>query len=147
MLIAAIGNRLRSDDGVALRVADAVRRELPPEVRLVHAADVLSLIDDWRGEELVVLVDAVQSGAPPGTVHEIDMTPRSAAQIPASASTHNFELPQVIELARRLDRLPAKLIVVGIEGRRFDHGDGLSPAVAAAVPRAAAILQRLATTD
>jgi hydrogenase maturation protease len=144
MLIAAIGNRFRSDDGVAWQVADAVRRDLSPNVRVVYAVDVLSIVDDWRGEDLAILIDAVQSGAPPGTVHEIDATGRLSAPIPAHASTHDLELPHAIELARRLDRLPAKLIVVGIEGHRFDYGDELSPAVAAAVPRAAAVLRRLA---
>ena len=145
MLIAALGNRFRSDDGVALRVADAVRPDLPPDVRIVHAADLLSLIDDWNGEALAVLIDAVQSGAPPGTVHEIDVTEPLSTNLPASASTHSLELPHAIELARRLDRLPAKLIVIGIEGDRFGPGVDLSPAVAAAVPRAATILRRLAT--
>ena len=147
MLIAAIGNRFRSDDGVALQVADVVRGDLSPDVRVVYAGDILSLVEQWRGEPLAVLVDAVSSGAPAGTIHEIDVTGRPAEPLPSSASTHSFELPHAIELARRLDRLPAKLIVVGIEGDRFDYGTDLSPAVAAAVPRAAAILRRLASAD
>jgi hydrogenase maturation protease len=145
MLIAAIGNRYRSDDGVAMQVADAVRRDLPPDVRVVYAADVLSLIDDWRGEDLAILIDAVRSGAPPGTVREIDATESFPAHMSASTSTHDLEVPQAIELARRLGRLPARLIVIGIEGCRFDHGAELSPAVAEAVPLAAAIVRRLAS--
>ena len=48
-------------------------------------------------------------------------------------STHAFGAAEAIELARVLGRLPRRLIVVGIEGARFDAGVGLSPEVAAAV--------------
>lgn len=147
MLIAAIGNPFRCDDGVALRVTDAVRADLPATARVTHAADVLSLVDQFRTEEQVVLIDAVRSGAAPGTVHEIDATNPLSAEFSTTTSTHGLGLPHAIELARRLDRLPAQLIVIGIEGCRFDDGTELSPAVEAAIPRAAAIIRRLASVS
>jgi hydrogenase maturation protease len=55
-----------------------------------------------------------------------------------------------VELARALDRLPRRLWIVGVEAVGFEHGAGLSPPVAAAVPAAvAAVLGCLAevTTD
>ena len=39
------------------------------------------------------------------------------------------ELPEAVELARELDRLPRRLVVYGIEGESFEAGEGLSPAV------------------
>ena len=47
--------------------------------------------------------------------------------------THAFGLAETIELARALDRLPARLLVYGIEGACFEAGDELSPPVRAAV--------------
>jgi hydrogenase maturation protease len=44
----------------------------------------------------------------------------------------------MVELGRALGRLPNRLVVVGVEAERFDHGAPLSPHVAAAVPVAAA---------
>ena len=49
------------------------------------------------------------------------------------SSTHAFGVPEAIELARSLGRLPARVTVIAIEGADFSPGDGLSPRVAAAV--------------
>ncbi len=49
------------------------------------------------------------------------------------ASTHHVGLAEAVELARALGRLPARVIVYGIEGESFEVGEELAPAVAAAV--------------
>jgi hydrogenase maturation protease len=49
----------------------------------------------------------------------------------------------VLELARSLDRLPRRLVVVGVEAGQFDHGAPLSEAVKAAVPSAAEAVLRV----
>jgi hydrogenase maturation protease len=138
MLVIAVGNRLRSDDGVAFAVAEDLRAREPGCIRIVHSDDVLSLMDEWTGQDVVVLIDAVQSGASAGTIHVIDATERPLPLTWACASSHQVELPHVIEIARQLDRLPAKLMVVGVEGASFDYGMHLSPQVAGAVPQASA---------
>ena len=83
-----------------------------------------------------MLVDAVSSGAPPGTVHRFEPngTPLPAELFGAS-STHALGLAEALELARSLDRLPEHVVVLGIEGASFDFGKGLTPEVAAAVDR------------
>jgi hydrogenase maturation protease len=89
------------------------------------------------------VIDAVSSGAEPGTVHRFDA---SRTPLPASlrraSSTHALGLAEAIELGRALDRLPARVIVYGIEGERFEAGAALTPAVAAAVEAVAAAVQR-----
>ena len=80
-----------------------------------------------------MLVDAVRSGAPPGTIHRLDAR---AAPIPTGFfhySTHAFSVAEAVELARSLDQLPPHLIVYGIEGENFEAGVGLSAAVEQAV--------------
>jgi hydrogenase maturation protease len=47
-------------------------------------------------------------------------------------SAHGFGVSEGIELARALKRLPAHLVVYGIEGRSFALGERLSPEVEAA---------------
>lgn len=144
MLIAAIGNRFRSDDAVAFDVADSLKRELAAHIRIAHTDHVLSLIEEWSGQDLVIVIDAVQSGASAGSLHEIDATERPLPAIATLASSHDMDLAHAIEIARQLGRLPRKLVIVGIEAARFDHGTGLSPQVAAAVPLAAALVRRIA---
>ena len=88
----------------------------------------------------VVLVDAVRSGEAPGTIHRFDA---SAQALPAAAwrrAGHAVGLAEAIELARSLRRLPPRLIVLGVEGERFELGGGHSAAVAAAItPLTAAV--------
>ena len=84
------------------------------------------------GADEIVLVDAVSSGAPPGTVHSFDA---SAEPLPAvlfgASSTHALGLAEAVELARSLGRLPGRVLVYGVEGGTFAYGKGLSPEVEA----------------
>jgi hydrogenase maturation protease len=132
--VVGIGNAVRADDAVGLAVVRELRGTLPAGVEVLEReGEPTSLIDAWEGADTVWLVDAVSSGATPGTVHRID-----AADSPLPAgfgrtSTHHFGLPEAVELARVLGRLPERLIVYGVEGASFDTGDALSPNVAGAV--------------
>lgn len=131
VLVLGIGNRFRSDDGVGPVVADRLRAlGIPAEERSGEGAD---LIDAWQGHDVVVVVDACQSAAAPGTVMRIDA---AAQPLPAGLfrySSHLFGLAEAVETARALGRLPPRLTVFGIEGVAFGFGDTLSPAVGAAV--------------
>jgi hydrogenase maturation protease len=86
----------------------------------------------------VVLIDAVTSGGKPGSVIEIDA---STSILPAGMchSTHALGPAEAVELARALGKLPAKA-TLGIEGRNYSLGAGLSKEVEAAVT---AVVKRL----
>ena len=141
--VVGVGNDMRGDDAVGLVVARNLR-ELLPEADVIERsgepADLLEALGD--GVEAVVLVDAVSSGAPPGEVHRVDAT-EAALPFAASASTHGLGLAETIELGRALGRLPARLLVYGIEGRTFEVGAPLSPEVARAAVAVAAELRQL----
>ena len=130
LLVVGLGNAWRGDDGAGPAVARALGDD--PRV-VVHEGEPIGLLEAWAGAEEVILVDAVSSAAPAGTVHRLNplAAPLSAAL--ARGSTHAFGLADTLELARTLERLPPRLTVYGIEGERFSAGDELSPAVGAAV--------------
>jgi hydrogenase maturation protease len=136
--VIGIGNAWRNDDGAGLAVARLLEGTLPPEVDVLEReGEPTGLIDSWEGEEAVWLVDAVSSGAAPGTVHRHDA---STEELPArlfDTSTHHFGLGEAVELARALGRLPQTAIVYGIEGASFETGETLSPEVEAAAARVA----------
>ena len=85
----------------------------------------------------VIVVDAVKSGAPPGTITIWDVRTSRPPTGQFRCSTHALGVAEAIELARALYRLPRKLIVVGIEGIRFNPGEPPSAEVAEAVERLA----------
>ena len=94
-----------------------------------------------EGADSLWLVDAVSSGAPPGTVHRIDAGGRALPADLFRASTHHLGLADAVELARALGRLPARVVFYGIEGESFDAGQGLTTDVAGAVECVAQTVQ------
>lgn len=129
-LIIGVGNRFRCDDGVGPVVADRLRAEALPETEITDASgEAAELMDLWQGRELVVIVDAAQSGAPAGTIHAIEVNGDNLPLEVFQASTHTFGLAQAVGLARALDRLPKQMVIFGIEGSRFGHGQILSESV------------------
>jgi hydrogenase maturation protease len=90
----------------------------------------------------VLLVDAVQSGAPPGTIHRFDVQTEKLPTWFSRSSTHSFGVAQAIELAAMMGETPSQLIVYGIEGLDFSAGTELSPDVEEVLPAAADLILR-----
>lgn len=138
--VIGVGHPDRGDDAAGLLVARALAGRLPCSVEVYECGgDLLNLIEVWRGADRVVVVDAMLSGLPPGTVHVLEpASAAAAANLPLS--NHGFGLSEAIALARALDALPRRLVIVAIEGTGFEAGGGLSPEVRAAVDEAAEML-------
>lgn len=96
-----------------------LRATAPPGARIrEYEGEPSGLIDAWEGEGEVVLVDAVSSGAPPGTVHRLDPL---KGPLPAELfrrSTHHLGVTEAVELARALDRLSDRLEPTSSRPRR-----------------------------
>jgi hydrogenase maturation protease len=133
-LIVGVGNAFRRDDAAGLAVATRLHGLAPGAIRvLAQEGDLASLLDDWRGADAVIVVDATASGSEPGTIRRYDAHERPLPAAFSRSSTHSFGLAEAVELARALGRLPACVVVFGIEGRDFTPGEVLSPDVEAAV--------------
>lgn len=137
VVIAGIGNPFRRDDGVGIAVVRRLRGRVPRGVSLSeHSGEGAALIEVWNGAETAILVDAVQSGAPAGTIHRLNAALEVVPRGWFHCSTHAFGVAEAIEVARALGGLPPRLFVIGIEGKDFSAGVGLS----AEVEQAAAAL-------
>lgn len=132
--VIGIGNAFRRDDGVGLVVARQLRDlTLPGVTVLEQGGEGLSLMEAWGDADRVIVIDAVSSGSEPGHIHRFEVVDQELPDIFSGRSTHAFGLAEAIELARQLQRLPAQLVVYGIEGNSFEHGVGLSVEVDEAV--------------
>jgi len=137
-LVIGVGNPLRRDDGAGLAVAGWLKQRLPDTiVVLQHDGDGADLMEAWRGAAMVVLVDAACAGALPGTVYRFDAEETELPRGIFHYSSHLFGVAEAVEMARALNRLPERIIVYGIEGASFAHGEKLSPEVANAVAEVA----------
>jgi hydrogenase maturation protease len=134
VVVIGIGNAYRRDDAAGLMVARQLKEQTLSSCE-VHEqiGEGTALMDLWRGAKHVLVVDAVQSGAVPGTIHRFnaDLNPLPAPIF--RDSTHAFGLIEAVELSRALKQLPCNLVVYGIEGQNFETGTGLSSAVLGAV--------------
>jgi hydrogenase maturation protease len=137
--VIGLGQAAGGDDGVGLAVLDELReRSLSADIELRAAAGPGALIDLLDGKARTILVDAVL-GENPGEVIEIgprDLDSRSASRL----SSHGLGAAQAIDLARVLHggAEAAAIRIVAVTIARPEHARyGLSPEVAAAVPRAA----------
>jgi hydrogenase maturation protease len=154
-LVVGLGSPHRGDDAVGIEVATAVSRAVRRlglrGVEVVPHGDPTDLVLTWSGRDLAVVVDAVTSGAAPGTLVRVDVGPAhpgwSDGPMVGARGTHALGLAAAVELGRALDRLPGRLVVVGVEAGSVDHGTALSPPVAEAVPGATdAVLALLAAS-
>ena len=136
ILVAGLGNVFCSDDafGVAV-VAELAQHSLPDGVEVrdfgirgIHLA--YQLLDPY---DLVVLVDTVERGGPPGTVYLIEAEPGAEPGPEVSMDAHDLGPDAVLSLVPRLGGTVGPVVVVGCEPAGIDAGIGLSPAVQDAV--------------
>ncbi len=144
VLVACIGNSLVADDAVGPAVYERLAAgSLPAGVRVaLLGVGGLSLLDTLHGERVLLVVDAVRFGAPPGTIHVMDWENIPGAPgLPVTA--HGIGVREAIEIGKLIGdrRVPDKVTLVGVEGRRFDGiGEPMAPEVAAAVAPAAEMI-------
>ncbi len=142
-VVLGVGNILLRDDGIGVRVVEALRSlaerdpyALPEGTRLVDGGtlglDLLRTVGDAR---CVLLLDAVDLGLQPGTVSVL----RGDA-ILAAGSSWGRSVPggvgELLSVARLMGWLPDPLAMVGVQVHDTSFGVGLSERVAAALPSA-----------
>jgi hydrogenase maturation protease len=142
ILVLCLGNALRRDDAVALRVADLLEADPPPGAAVRRTAVAgLYLVDELEGFERAVVVDAVRTARhPPGTVLSF---PLEDLRAPEGPSPHAIGLPSALARARAAGLpVPARIHVVAVEVEDMETvGAPMTAAVEAAVAPAAAAVR------
>lgn len=141
-IVVCIGNELIADDAAGFEVysrLDAIDARC--EFCGVCGIDLLSLLN---GETDMIVVDAVQLGAPPGTVHVMpwDGLPAAGSEI----SPHGFGLGEIVQIGRLLypEKMPDRITLVGIEGRCFNRTrEYMTEEVSAAIDNAVVKVKQL----
>lgn len=137
-LVIGVGNDLRGDDGAGLAVARGLAARAPAGVEVLALdGEPVTLMQAWADHDEVVVVDAVASEDPPGTVVRVEAgRDEEQGVVPDRRrhdSSHAVALGDAVALARVLGRLPPRLTILGITGAAFDLGTGLSAPVRVAV--------------
>jgi hydrogenase maturation protease len=130
VLVIGIGNEYRSDDGVGLAIARKIHGKHISSITVKEwSGEGAALVELWSGFKSVIIIDAVSSGAKPGTIFKFDACKEPVPAKFFHYSTHAFSIAEAIELARTMKMLPSSLFVYGIEGLNFTAGTNISKAV------------------
>jgi hydrogenase maturation protease len=123
------------DDRFGWEVAEALRHSAAMNAVASGRIQILSLDRPgamlpahWQETDIVILLDAVRSGAAPGTRHCLEA--RDLPDTGMLCSSHGFGLAPAIALARALGNMPSRLLVRGVEADSSWTGFSLSPVVA-----------------
>lgn len=138
ILILGVGSPF-GDDRLGWEAVEALRCSaiigaMPPgrvELSMLDRPGAL-LPMHWREADIVILLDAVRSGATPGTRHNLDA--RDLSGTGALCSSHGFGVVSAVELATVLGDMPSRFLLRGLEADSSWVGLSLSPAVAGALP-------------
>ncbi len=134
--IVGVGNEFRGDDAVGLMVLKSLKEKVPSEescgadVKTVElTGDQSHLLELMHSTDAMIIIDAVQSAAPAGTIFRVDASEEPIPKEFFSFSTHSIDSAQAIELARALNELPAHIFIYGIVGKDFSYTSKLSTEV------------------
>ena len=148
VLIIGIGNLLRSDDGVGLHVIETLRKEdLSDNVDLMDGLSGLDILDVIEGYDRIIIIDAIQTGGEPGTIHKLSLEDLKAKHTLHSYSTHlNMDFPTVLELGRKLfpEKIPEDITIIAVEAEDITTiSDKCTPQVEKAVPEVVQLIKKL----
>ena len=144
VVVAGIGNSIRRDDFVGVRIIQELRGKVPDNVFLIECETVpesfLEPIVEFNPTH-VLLIDAAILGLSPGEARLVD--PARVTDFPA-ISTHILPLRIFCEYITAMTK--AKIALLLIEPKNVEFGEGLTREVQLAARRISRLLLKLLKT-
>lgn len=154
IMIAGMGNVLRGDDAFGIRVVQALAGNagVPGGVYLYEAgiAGIPLVQELMSGYDALILVDAVDRRAEPGTIFVLEHPKAKAIEIDRAnlhqsmVDAHYVDPSKVLLLARALGICPPQVLIVGCQPEFVEDAfEGMHPAVERAVAPAVELILSL----
>jgi len=136
ILVLGVGNVLLSDEGIGIHALELLeqRYALPPEVEVIDGGTSgMDLLDQLANRERVLLVDAVKTGDPAGTLVRLadDALP---AFFRTKVSPHQLGLCDLLAMLQLRGEGPGELVLQGMVPFSLGTHLGLSPEATARMP-------------
>ncbi len=130
-VVLGIGNMLLSDEGVGVHVVHRLQemKSLLGKAELIDGATAgLGLLHSLEDVDRLIIIDAVETGGPPGTIIRL-VDDEAPAYMALKISPHEITLPDCLAAAKLRGHYPKEVIVWGIQPESLDVGIQLSPVV------------------
>ena len=133
-IVLGLGNLIRSDDGVGIHAVQQLRSNthVPDDVLVLDGGTLgLDLMTYVLGARRLLVLDAVDVGAPAGTV--IRIPAQELKSLPGSGSVHLLGLADLLAALLITGQPIEEVILLGVQPENTEWGTSLSPPVAAAL--------------
>jgi len=132
VLVLGLGNLLLGDDAVGVRLLERLGEGYGYDGAVEYVdggTQGLALLGCLEGREAVLVLDAVDLGAAPGTVHVLRGPVVEQLRARRASTAHEGGAVQLFEVANVLRLGWYELALVGVEPENVRTGIGLSPSV------------------
>ena len=144
VLVLGVGNILLSDEGIGVHVVEALqaRYRLPAGLEIIDGGTSgMDLLDSIANRDHLVIVDAVHTGAEPGTLVEL-----TGEDVPAfflsKISPHQLGLSDVLATAALTGETPRDITLIGVVPESMETGLEMSPRIQAMLEPTLLVLLR-----
>ena len=145
VLVVGVGNILLKDEGVGVHTARRLQEMVLPDGVVVidggtAGMDALLLYEDV---DRLVVIDAIRGGNKAGTIYKAHLKAGEMGKLTqlfkrranSKISLHQIGLIESLAAARKLNRAPKEIVIIGVEPGEWDWGLELTGPVAQSVPK------------
>lgn len=136
VVVLGVGNTLRADEGIGVRVVEALERDyaLPAGVTAIDAGtSSMEMLEDLSHLDFLLVVDAIAASQPPGALVRL-----AGAEVPVffrrNLSPHGIGLSDVLAALEFMGAEPRETVIIGVQPASLELSTELTPAVAARLP-------------
>jgi len=135
-VVLGVGNTIRADEGVGVRVVETLERDylLPDGVVAIDAGtSSMEMLEDLSHLDFLLVVDAIAAGKPPGTLVKL-----AGDEVPVffrrNLSPHGIGLSDVLAALEFIGAEPRETVIVGAQPVSLELSTELTPGIASLVP-------------
>ncbi len=142
ILVLGLGNILLSDEGVGVRIVEALEasHELPGDVEVLDGGTSgMDLLDMVADRDCLIVADAVNADGPAGRVIRLE-NENIKMLFETRFSPHQLGLSDLLAALRLIDKAPNRVVVIGVVPQNLSLGLDLSPAAASGRDAAVAMI-------
>ncbi|MBS3760477.1 hydrogenase maturation protease [Halodesulfurarchaeum sp.] len=136
--VVAVGNPIMGDDGIGAQVLETLETSTVSERSDVTLANggttAFFALEAMSGCDRAIVVDAISTGAEPGTIHTFRYVDGAFADDVPEMTMHDFSFAEALQAGRDAYEIPEEVLIFGVEPKRIEMSMELSEEIEQTVP-------------